>query len=102
MSDAIKISILPYSLHQQALRQAHEAASAGHRQRLNSLDKLQQLAYWVGMKKDVEVHCRECYRCQETKTLAPKKAPLISKAIGRPLQMVLVDILEVPIPSRGN
>ena len=45
MTDAITVPILPDSLHQQALRQAHDVASAGHQQRLNSLDKLQQLAY---------------------------------------------------------
>ena len=55
MSDAITVPILPDSLHQQPLRQAHDAASARHQQRLNSLDKLQQLAYWVGINKDVEV-----------------------------------------------
>ena len=33
---------------------------------------------------------------------APEKAPLISMPIGRPWQMVSVDILEVPISSRGN
>ena len=55
ISDIITVPILPDSLHQQALRQAHDAASAGHQQRLNSLDKLQQLAYWVGRNKDVEV-----------------------------------------------
>ena len=55
MSHAITVPILPDSLHQQALRQAHDAASAGYQQRLNSLAKLQQLAYWVGMNKDVEV-----------------------------------------------
>ena len=72
MSDAITVPILPDSLHQQALRQAHDAPSAAHQGRLNKLDKLQQLAYWVGMNKDVEVYCREYYRCQETKPPAPK------------------------------
>ena len=57
MSDAITVPILPDSLHQQALRQAHDVAGAGLQQRLNSLDKLQQLAYWVGINKDVEVYC---------------------------------------------
>ena len=45
MSDAITVPILPDSLHQQALRQAHDAPSAGHQGRLKTLDKLQQLAY---------------------------------------------------------
>ncbi|XP_062508826.1 uncharacterized protein LOC134185062 [Corticium candelabrum] len=69
MSDAITVPIPPDSLHQQALRQAHDVPGAGHQGRLKTLDKLQQLAYWVGMNKDAEVYCRECYRCQETKPL---------------------------------
>ena len=54
------------------------------------------------MNKDVEVYCRKCYTCQETKPPAPMKAPLISRPIGRLRQMVSVDILEVPISSREN
>ena len=73
ISDAITVPILPDSLHQRALRQAHDVASAGHQQRLNSLDKLQQLDYWVGINKDGEVYCRECYRCQETKPLHSRR-----------------------------
>ena len=83
-------------------QQADDASSVGHHKRLKTLDNLQQLAYWVGLNKDVEVYCRECYRCQETKPPAPKEAPLISMPIGRPWQMVLVNILEVPISLRGN
>ena len=73
MSDAIVAPILLDSLRRQALRQAHDALSAGHQGRLKTLDKLQHLAYWVGMNKDVEVYCQECYRCQETNLLHPRR-----------------------------
>ena len=71
MSDAITVPILPDSLNQQALRQAHDVASAGHQQRLNFIGQTATVSLLGWIKKDVEVYCRECYRCQETKLLHP-------------------------------
>ncbi|KAL5506793.1 hypothetical protein EMCRGX_G008533 [Ephydatia muelleri] len=45
---------------------------------------------------------RECNICQQTKPTAPKRAPLINIPVGRPWQMVAVDILEVPVSSNNN
>ena len=47
------------------------------------------------MARDVEVHCRECIKCQQSKLDAPTRAPLTSMPIGRPWEMIAVDILEV-------
>ena len=46
------------------------------------------------MVKDVERHCYECTKCQEVKLSVPVRAPI---QVGRPWQMVAVDVLEVPI-----
>ena len=54
------------------------------------------------MAKDVEKYCRECKRCQQSKLSMPQRAPLINMPIGRPWQMVAVDILEVPLSSNNN
>ena len=59
-------------------------------------------AYWVNMAQDADQHCRECNICQRTKPTAPKRAPLINIPVGRPWQMVAVDILEVPVSSNNN
>ena len=54
------------------------------------------------MATDVDQYCQECTKCQQTKPTAPKRAPLINIPVGRPWQMVAVDILEVPLSSCNN
>ena len=58
--------------------------------------------YWVNMAKDVECHCRECTKCQQAKLPSPVRAPLTSMPVGRPWQMVAVDVLEVPVSYNSN
>ena len=54
------------------------------------------------MLHDIDQYCRECSVCQSSKPPAPQKAPLLSMPIGRPSQMVAVDILEVPLSFNKN
>ena len=54
------------------------------------------------MISDVESHCRECQKCQQSKLPSPAQAPLTSTPIGKPWQMVAVDILSVPVSASGN
>ena len=54
------------------------------------------------MAKDVECHCWECTNCQETKLPAPVRVPLSNILIGWPWQMVVVDVLEVPVSYNQN
>ena len=59
-------------------------------------------AYWVSMAQDVERHCQECTKCQQSKLPMPPRAPLRNVPVGRPWQMIAVDILEVPVSSNNN
>ena len=54
------------------------------------------------MARDVVKHCRECLTSQKFKLFKPTKAPLVSMPIGKPWQMVAVDVLEVPVSNKGN
>ena len=82
-TDAIvTLPVLPPSLRPQAIIQAHNAPSAGHLGKENTLYRLRQEAYWVNMAKDVKQHCRECIPCQKTKPTLPQKAPLVNIPIG--------------------
>ena len=54
------------------------------------------------MAKDVEHHCHECTKCQQAKIPISVKAPLMSIPVGRPRQMVAVDVLEVPVSYITN
>ena len=94
--------ILPKSLIQQALLRVHDVASAGHQGRAKTLEKWRQQAYWVNMASDVQTHCQECVKCQQTKPTLPSKVPLTSMPIGSPWQMVAVDVLEVPLSVNNN
>ena len=54
------------------------------------------------MAQNVEKHCQECLKCQQSKQPKPTRAPMTSIPIGRPWKMIAVDILELPVSSRNN
>ena len=64
--------------------------------------RLSEIAYWVGMAKDVGYYCNHYTTCQITKALGSQPAPLQTIVASRPWEMVAVDILKVPMSSRGN
>ena len=67
-----------------------------------TLQRLCLDAYWVGMASVVNEHCQNCPICQQAKLTSPPKAPLVSFPIGRPWEMLAVNVLEVPISTHGN
>ena len=95
-SEAITVPVLPAYLRKEYLTLCHDSATGGHQGWHKTLHKLRMEAYWVIMAQDGNQHCRECNICQRTKP-APKLSPFIKIPVGRPWQMVAVDILEVPI-----
>ena len=54
------------------------------------------------MAGDVEKYCRECLKCQKMKQPLPSKAPLTSIPVGRPWEMIAVDVLQVPMSYQHN
>ena len=54
------------------------------------------------MSVDVVKYCRECVVCQRCKLSSPQKAPLSSVPIGKPWEMVAVDVLQVPTSYQNN
>jgi len=100
--DTIVVPIIPASLQKEALQRNHDAPSYGHQGTEKTLERLRQEAYWVNMARDVEKYCRECAPCQQAKLPGPIRAPMTSIPIGRPWQMIAVDILEVPLSPNNN
>ena len=76
--------------------------SAGHLGFEKTTCKMRQVHYWVGMLQDIDKYCRECAVCQRTKPPVPTTAPLTNIPIGRPWEMVAVDILEVPVSQNND
>ena len=84
------------------LKQHHDTPSAGHLGFEKTVAKVCQVGYWVGMLRHIDRYCRECSVCQRTKPPAPMKAPLTNVPIGKPWEMIAVDILEVPVSQHNN
>ena len=99
---AITVPIIPALQRLAILQQHHDIPSADHLGFEKTTSKVHQVGYWVGMLQDIERYCRECVVCQRTKPPAPATAPLTSIPIGRPREMVAVDILEVPVSQNNN
>ena len=100
--DIVTVPIIPITLRQSMLRQVHDAPGAGHLGIDKTLEKARQQGYWVSMYEDVVRHCQECSSCQQAKLPSPSKAPMTSIPIGRPWQMVAVDVLAVPPSYNRN
>ena len=102
MSGIVTVPIMPISLRKQALMHTHDIPTAGHQGTDKTLHRLRQEAYWVSMARDVNHYCRECTRCQQSKLTTSPRAPLCNIPIGKPWEMIAVDVLEVPVSKSNN
>ena len=92
--------VVPSSLHPQFLQIAHDKAR--HQGADRTLSQLSQIAYWVGISKDVSRYCSVCPKCQYTKAPMAQPAPLQPVIASKLWELVAVDILKVPMSSSGN
>ncbi len=92
--------VVPKSQQSKFLRIAHD--ESGHQGIDRTMARLSEVAYWVGQGRDVVRYCRYCQRCQITKSPERKPAPLQPVIATRPWELVAVDILKVPMSSKGN
>ena len=58
--------------------------------------------YKTVKSSDVHDYVTSCEVCQRAKLALPTEVPLLNTHIGRTMQLVQVDILEVPLSRKGN
>jgi len=75
---------------------------AGHLGVGKTLEWLRCDAFWIKMAKDVEEYCRQCPSYQQSKPHMPQYVPLHNILIGQSWQMVVVDILLMPLSTNIN
>lgn len=102
LRNTVTVPVIPSCMQQQLLHQCHDSPAAGHQGVDKTMEHLRGEGYWVNMHQHVERYCRECTKCQKSKLPQPSRAPLTSIPIGKPWQMVAIDILTVPLSSNGN
>ena len=96
------VPLVPESCRSTILHQHHDTASAVLLGYEKTVARVHQVGYCVGMLQDIEKYCRECTICQCTKPPKPTHTPLTTLPIGRPWEMVAVDILQVPVSQQNN
>ena len=77
--------IVPTSLQQQLLQDAHD--KAGHQGAERTMAQLSEAAYWVEMGNDVNKYCNSCVICQRTKAASRHPAPLQPVVASRPWEL---------------
>ena len=92
--------VAPSSLRKEFLHMAHNAA--GHQGTGKTIARLADFTYWVGMAKDAGHYCTHCATCQMVKAPARPPASLQPIVTRKPWEMVGVDILKVPMSSKGQ
>ena len=101
-AEPVTVPLIPTSLRASLLHQHHDAPQAGHLGPDKTAGRIRQVGYWVGMLRDIEQYCQACPTCQASKPPAPPKAALVNTPVGRPWEMVAVDILQLPVSCHNN
>ena len=96
--------VVPRSLREGMLLEAHGGATSGHFGVDRTLQRLRATYYWPGMTTDVNVYCRACTVCAQAKDPPRKqKAPLGTVRAGFPFEITAVDIMgPFPRSTKGN
>ena len=67
--EKVKAVILSVEYISKALSLVHSSPMAGHRGVKVTLNRAQKLAFWPGMKRDVEEYCKKCMICCRYKSI---------------------------------
>ena len=76
LHDNKKRVLVPASLRQLLLKEAHNSALSGHQGIFKTLERIKESFWWPGMDSDVQQHTKTCKTCQATSNKdAPKPLP---------------------------
>jgi predicted aspartyl protease/transposase InsO family protein len=91
-SDTLQL-LVPASIKEDYMRQAHSGMCGGHLGLRRTLDQIQRRAFWVGWRRDVKRFCRNCPSCNGYfRGKLPRSAPLQPLLTGAPFERLHVDL----------
>ena len=94
---------VPTASREQLMQEAHCGGCCGHFAAKRQYATLSKLYWWEGMHRDVLKHCQSCLTCATYSGTGHRyKAPLQPIPVGNPFDRIGVDILEMPLTTRGN
>jgi hypothetical protein len=94
--------LLPNALREELLKAVH-CGIAGHMGMVKTCFHISQRAYWFQWRRDVEIFCKKCDRCNEfyRGKIPPKQGLLQPMVLGSPFERLSVD-LAGPFPKSSN
>uniref|UniRef100_A0A8C2IA21 Gypsy retrotransposon integrase-like protein 1 n=1 Tax=Cyprinus carpio TaxID=7962 RepID=A0A8C2IA21_CYPCA len=95
--------VVPPALKNYILLQLHGAPTAAHFLPERVWELARRFCYWPSMFKDIKMWCEQCTTCQTRHKPVPiHQAPMGGSLTTRPFERVAMDILELPITTKGN
>ena len=94
--------VVPGDLRQTLLAEFHSSVFSGHFSERKIYERLRRRYWWSGMRSDVRRFCRACISCASRR--GPGRAvrpPLHPIPVKKPFHRVAVDVLTMPLTSRG-
>jgi hypothetical protein len=87
--------VVPDTLRSRVIAVYHDSLVAGHCGIDKTLSKLQQMHYWVNMRRDVQAYVRSCNLCQQFALRRPAKTRPVSDSSReeRPFECLSIDIV---------
>ena len=83
--------VIPKSLVDHILMTAHD--HGGHNGFLRMYAAIRHLYFWVGMKKDIQQHCRRCQLCAKHNIAKVKFKKTHFKGARQPMQFISMDLI---------
>ena len=95
--------VVPQELQVAAMEEAEGGPFAEHLAEKKVFDRLSCHVWWKGMRNDIHKFCQSCLVCSTRKgTRGTCKHPLQQIPVGGPFHRVGVDILQLPLTTKGN
>ena len=95
--------IVPASLRQEFVRQAHGGVTGGHFGIRRSQDQVMRRGYWVGWRRFVERFCKQCPVCNQVhRGEPPKQGQLKPMLSNGPMDRLHIDLCGKFSRSDGN
>lgn len=95
--------VLPASLVNQALHQAHDHPAAGHLGIERTYRRMAAQFYLPGLYAQTKSYVTRCLPCQQVKAKPPQQLPMGRVTASRPMELVAMDFLgPLPTTNRGN
>lgn len=101
--DTILQIVVPSAMTPDILLQLHGTPASAHFSSERVWEQARKLCYWPSMYRDIKAWCEQCTACQTRRGPVPShRAPMGGSQTVRPFERVAMDILELPVTTKGN